>query len=643
MRLKITLTLLVILLGLLTYIFYVDPWGREYESDDLERNALASLSVDIDFLRISDASGERTLSLELEEDGWTLSKPYRWPANDFAIERILNQLQFLETKVTFDAGSLGQAGTSLAEFGLEPPELNLELGKGEQVYQVGIGNATDVGDHLYLLSHDKAHIHVVDRSLLDSLSIDLEALRSPRIFNSNIFEIESWNIQLREASNLRTRVTKNDSQWFMETPIRARADAIEVNTLLGRLLELKSQSIIQPTPIELSTFGLENPFLRIAVESDQTREALEVGDPVNPDDETLRFAKLESRDTVFELEIDYVEDLENAQTRLRERRILEIDTEYATSISFERRDGDSFDLQKLEETDEWDILTPDQEQGIQREGGSSEAVAEALSWLSQIRAMASEESSGFVHDAPTAADLESYGLEVPEFAISITSSRLRDRNDSLEPPRVETLLIGDRKIGERALRYIKLREKDFVYLVSNDILALVPNQAFEYRNRSLFDIPGEARLTSLEIRRLADGQPIFQTSEQNPGVPEAFAKELEGLEVKAYLRDAYSASVRVARARQSWAYSIKIGFAWDTAEGQQQSEYDFFLTELTGGPLLIGGSIQKDSVFEMRQSFIDVFSDLVFGRVQRELSRQPFDPDSPPPEPTPPPIQEQNP
>lgn len=629
MRLKITLTLLVILLGLLTYIFYIDPWGREYESDDLDRNALASIAVDIDFLRISDASGTLRLSLELQENGWTLTEPYRWPANAYAIERILNQLQFLDTKVTFDAERLGQAGATLAEYGLEPPELTLELGKDDTVYQVGIGNATAVGDHLYLLSHDKANIHVVDRSLLDSLSIDLKELRSPRIFESNIFEVESWNIQLREASNLRTRLTKDVDQWVLETPIRARADATEVNTLLGRLLELRSQNIIQPTPIDLSSYGLENPFLRIAVESDQTREALEVGDQVNSDDETLRYAKLESRDTVFELEIDYVTDLENAQTRLRERRILEIDSEFATSISFESRNRSSFELQKLDDSADWEILTTDEEQGIEREEGSTEAVDEALAWMSRIRATASDFSSGFVHDAPTAADLETYGLEVPEFSISVTSSRLMNRDEDLEPPQVETLLFGNSPIEDRSLRYVKLKEKDFVYLVSKDTVDPIPDQTFQYRSRRLFDTPDDARVVSLEIRRLADNQPIFQTNEDNPAAPEALAQELEGLEVKSFLRDSYSANARIAGTRQSWAYSIKVAFAWDSPEGEQRSEHDFFVSELTGGPVLLGGSIERNSIFELRQSLIDAFSDIVFGRIKRTLPEQPFDPDNP--------------
>ena len=628
MRLKLTLTLLVILLGLLTYIFYIDPWGDSRAIEDHDRNALASLAVDIDYLSIYNAAQSVGLSIELQEDGWILTQPYRWPANTFAVERILNQLQFLDTKVSFDADRLDQAGTSLKEYGLEPPEITLEFGKGETAYSIGIGNATAVGNHLYLLSHDQSKIHVVDRSLLDSLSIELEALRNPRIFRSNIFEVESWNLQLREANNLRTRITKNNDLWILETPIRTRADSIEVNTLLGRLLELKSQNIVQPTPIELSMYGLSDPFLRIALESGQSREALEVGDPVNGDDESLRWAKLESRDTVFELEIDYLSDLEAAQTQLRDRHIIEVDTAYATSISYDRDGQGSFDLQKLE-TGEWDILTLDQEQGIVREKGSSEAVEEALAWLATIQAIATDNSSGFVHDAPTAADLEDYGLEVPDFSISIASNRTRDQSEALDSPQTETLLFGIRERTDRSIRYVKLKEKDFVYHVSNDTISLIADQAFEFRDRNLFDLPEGARVSKIAIGKLSSGQILFNKSDSEPQFPRQLSKELESFRVKSYLQNAYTSNVQIAGKRQPWAYSLNLTFVWTVADVEQSRDVELYLSELTGGPLLIGGSIENNTVFEFRQRFIDAFSGTVFNRVKRDLPEQPFDPNTP--------------
>ena len=252
MRLKITLTLLVILLGLLTFIFYVDPWEDRLEIDPDDSNALGALAVDIDYLRISNRDSNRYLTLERLENGWMLTEPYRWPANAFAVERILTQLQFLDTKVSFDTDRLVKAGSVLSDYGLAPPELTLEFGSQGNRDTVGVGHATEVGEHLYLLSSDSSQIHVVDRSLVDSLSIDIEDLRNPRIFRSSIFEVDSWNLQLSPANNLRTRVTKNDEQWVFETPIRTRADTLEVNTLLGKLLKLKSLRILQPTPVDLA-------------------------------------------------------------------------------------------------------------------------------------------------------------------------------------------------------------------------------------------------------------------------------------------------------------------------------------------------------------------------------------------------------
>lgn len=628
MRLKITLTLLIILLGLLTYIFYIDPWKDGSSLDDQDSNALASLAVDIDYLRISDNSKSRALTLEKQEDRWMLTEPFRWPANAFAVERILTQLQFLDTKVTFSTDRLGQAGSNLAEYGLAPPELTLDFGSGNNRYSIGIGNATAVGKHLYLLSTDRSKIHVVDRSLLDSLSIDLESLRNPRIFRSSIFEVDSWNLQLRAANNLRTRISKMNTQWVLETPIRTRADSIEVNTLLGKLLNLKSLRILQPTPVDLLPYGLQNPFLRIAIESDQSREALEVGSPVNPDNPIIRYAKLENRNTVFEIEIDYMSELENAQTNLRDRRIFEVDAVHATSISIKPRESESFSLQKLE-TDDWEILIPDEKQGIIRERGSDEAIREALEWLNKVKAVATATTSGFVHDAPTAADLEIYGLEVPEFSISIESTQLKDQSEALGSPKVETLLFGDLSLDDRSLRYVKLAQADFVYLVSDDILERVPEESFQYEDRRLFDFPEDATINKLSITRLSNDETLLNATIEDANLPIELVKTLTPLQVKSYLSANYASTVTIAGKRQSWAYLLKATFQWASADTGHSETIELYLSELTGGPLLAGGSIEKDSIFEFRQPFIDAFSGIVFDRVKRPVPEEPFDPNQP--------------
>ncbi len=628
MRLKITLTLLVILLVLLTYIFYIDPWTEGSGSSDADRNEIATLAVDLDYLRISDFQENRSIALEKIEGEWMLTEPYNWPANAFAVERILTQLQFLDTKVSFGVDRPSQTGSTLAEFGLAPPELSLEFGSGENRYTVGIGNATAVGDHLYLLSVDRSHVHVVDRSLLDSLSIDIESLRNPRIFRFNIFEVDSWNLQLKSANNLRTRVSKTNDQWALETPIRSRADAIEVNTLLGQLLDLKSLRILQPTPTDIALYGLEEPLLRIAVESDQSREALEVGNPVDQNNPTIRYAKLENRDTIFEIEIDTLEQIENAQTNLRDRRIFEIDAIHATSVTFEQGNAESFSLQKLE-TLEWEILIPDEEQGITRAKGSTEAVEEALGWLNKVTAVATPSSSGFVHDSPTAADLEEYGLEVPEFAISIASTRIKDQDEELDSTLEETLLIGSRSREDRAYRYVKLANADFVYLVSDDILQNIQDEAYRYADRRLYEIPDDASITSLSITRLASGETLLDASAEEGNLPIALMDALSPLTVKLYLSDTYASNIEIAGRRQTWAYQLKATFQWANADAGQTETIEIYLTELTGGPLLAGGSIEKNTRFELRQSFIDAFSEVIFERVKRPIPEEPFDPNRP--------------
>ncbi|MCH2387471.1 MAG: DUF4340 domain-containing protein, partial [Opitutales bacterium] len=337
-----------------------------------------------------------------------------------------------------------------------------------------------------------------------------------------------------------------------------------------------------------------------------------------------------------EMARDYLPEVENAQTNLRDRRVFEIDTEFASSVSFERGGTEVFSLQKLEpdesKTDEWEILIPDEEQGLQRQKGSTLAVETALEWLNQIKAVATSSTSGFIHDAPTAADLESYGLEFPEFSISVTSDRLKDNEETMQAPIAETLLIGDPTREDRSTRYVKLAKADFVYLVSNNILEMVPDDAFRYNDRQLFDFPDDAIVNRLTITRLSNGETILDSAISQGIMPMDLISALTPLSIKSYLYDNYTSNVTIAGRRQSWAYLLKATYQWTNIDEGQTETAELYISELTGGPFLVGGSINAGTVFEFEQSFIDAFTSAVFNRVMREAPQEPFDPNIPLPD-----------
>ena len=74
---------------------------------------------------------------------------------------------------------------------------------------------------------------------------------------------------------------------------------------------------------------------------------------------------------------------------------------------------------------------------------------------------------------------------------------------------------------------------------------------------------------------------------------------------------------------------MNVTFQWASADTGHSKSVELYVSELTGGPLLVGGSIDRNSVFEFRQPFIDAFSSVVFDRIKRPVPEEPFDSDLP--------------
>ncbi|MBD5778775.1 DUF4340 domain-containing protein [Pelagicoccus sp. NFK12] len=624
MRLKLTLTLLAILLGLLTYIFYIDNRTDSGEYEDQRSSVLGDLAVGIDYLSIQNNATGQNITLQQSNNRWMLREPYLWPANEFAVQRILTELRFLERISSFETNIVSNSGVSLPDYGLKPSQFAIMIGRGDKRSTLHIGKPTEIGNNLYILSTDQSHVHVVNRSLLDSISVNLDDLRSSRLFDIAVFEATSWNIQVREdGRNLRAWFARNGDSWVFETPIRARADSEAVNVLLNRCLSLEADSIVASNPTDLSPYGLQNPLYRIAIESDQDREVLEIGEKISPDSE-FRYAKRESRPTVFQLRIEFLELLANSQTMLRERRIFEVDVTAATTVTIERRDELPLTLQKLEDGT-WELVVRDENQGIQTMDGDANAITEILQWLDELKAVPDD---GFVNDAPSAPDLESYGLEVPEYTITVTSNRLYGKAEPLPELRTETLLIGDRTPDDRHESFIKIASKDFVYSSYNDIFSQIDNDPLRYKNRNIISLPDSTRIQKITIERLSDrtiiAEQTIDPAAETPSPEAKLAAVVSQLTVHSFHPEGFTRTVEIAGRRRPWAYKLVATVGTEDTENAITQLIEIYVSETTGGPLLWGGISQTNQGFRFGTEFIDSFSDIVFDRVAREAPEQPF-------------------
>jgi hypothetical protein len=642
MRTKITLFLLLLVGTLILFIVYIEPeWDAEKRFQENRLQVLGAEAAEIDYLRISTPIDGAGPELEKKNGSWELTKPVRWPANPFAVNRILSQLQFLERETSFPVQDIANSGQKLADFGLEPPDVVLTYRTGGMTRDLKIGRVTDIGNRLYMLAPDEERIHVVNRSLLDSLNIGSENLRSSAVFSIPVFEIHSWNLQVRSAGNLRIRLTRRENSWIFETPIRTRANRAAVETTLGQIVDLKVKSFVGEGGGDPNLLGLVNPDLRLTVEGGSSRQSVLIGNPVPGGANDEFYAKKDDNPTVFTLEIPFLDTLKTAQVVLRERRLFSLLPDDLQSILITREGDEAVTLQKLE-NGIWQVVTRGIDQTLQTMPGDQEIIQRLVDSLLWVQALP---DNGFVSDAPSAADLERFGLTIPLWEVEVRAKPTDQSSQTVSgAPAPETvtdkLLIGGFEGTETDNLYAKMDGPGapFVYLIRSDILRQLRSRSVSYRDRSLQQLPEGARITALRISILGTEEVVFSAElvtddpsweaslESLPtdtrDAAQTIVELLRNLEAKTFLGSEFTPYVVLAGEQRPWTYLLEATIVLAGGPNSQTLPFRLYLAEVTGGTTLVAGAPDLGLVFEAKQDFVDAFSALVFDR---------HDPGMPPP------------
>jgi len=669
MRTKVTLVLLFLNVALFFFIFaFVRKWPTDEGYEESRRRVLGPEAAAIQSLEISGGRLAEPVRLEKRPDGWLLTKPIEWPANSHAVSRMLNELMFLEHETSFLVKDLAKSGLSLADYGLDKPQLTLTFTAGVAgagapftTTTLQIGDTTKVGNRLYVLSPDGQRIHVVGRSLADSLALTLDQLRADSVFNIPLFEVRSFNLQTAASANLRIRLRREGPTWLFEAPILTRADRTKVELAINGLDALRAKSFFEAASVGPDQTGLANPAFRVTLEGNGRRETLLLGNAVAapaavaekppaaapgeaaPEPATDHYARMEDRAPVFTVALpdSLSAVLRNAQDQLRDRHLLSFDSRTLTSLTLAAPNQPELTLQRLEtgqqplDTDPWQIVTRTANQAPQTQPADLPLVRRLIERLYLLQA---EE---FLRDAPQAIELENWGFNRPERAVTLNFSArgalaAGGLPAAATPPAV-TLLLGVASERENRV-YAKLANEPFVYLVDPEILRETPVTATYYRDRVLRELSAGARITGLTLtdlatktvifrRQLADGATWEQTLAAEPAdrraAVEGLLGQLRSLRAKSFVLDTFPPTVEVGGELRPWKYSLEAVLSLVGGPAAQTATSTLFFTERTGGTTQMAGSPEFNIVFAADQKLLDALFALTFG---------PHDPGPPPAE-----------
>ena len=649
MRTKVTLVLIFLNVALFFFIFKFERnWRTEAASQESRRRVLGPEAADIRSLEVTNSAPGASFSLQRDRDTWFLTKPVDWPANPHAVNAIVLALQLLDHETAFAVGDLTKNNLSLADYGLDKPKIVVAFSSSDPASggavrpatQLRIGDTTKDGKRLYVLSPDGQRVHIVNRSLADSLTVPLEQLRADTLLSIRVFEARSLSV-LQSASTdsarggapgVRVRIRFNGTRWTFESPHTAWASKTAVELVINELNALRAKSFPASAPTPATS-----PALRIIIEGNNRQETLYIGEsvpvpanarPAAPAQPVIPeyYAQLEGRSAVFTVAIPptLMETLRNAQESLREKRFLEFDAAAVTKIELSSPMQPNFSpvvLQRLEPpagqaanvAPPWQVVRRGEgAQGPQTLPADRAAVQRLLQQLSLLTA------KNFKSDAPTSADLEEWGFNRPLREVAITLS-------GNTPPLV--LRIGTD--ASRDAYYARVGTTadpgPSIYQISPEIVEDLPLAPLAWRDRAVGEpLPPNARITALKLVDRESKDVLFETTFETNGEPSTPPRDpkavkdvvsaLRALRARDFVPGGFAEKVTAAGEERPWRFQLDAIVITPGAGGLDQSTTKtLLLTERVGGKEQFAGSRELDTVFSLEQSLVDALWSLAYG------------------------------
>ncbi len=205
--------------------------------------------------------------------GWQLKEPLETPADDDAVQAILNKLEFGRIK-SVEA----ETASNAARYGLNRPAYRVELFSGPEKAKQEIAFSALKDGRAFGKEGTQPHIFTVDSAFIAPFAKTLHDLRDKQLLRFDRNTVD--HINLLYEGNLLRMVKDSSGTWqSMEgQPLKTTI----VSQLLGAVADLKVDQFVKETTLYTFPYGLTNPrgTLELFANKDKIVE-LQIGNTEN--------------------------------------------------------------------------------------------------------------------------------------------------------------------------------------------------------------------------------------------------------------------------------------------------------------------------------------------------------------------------
>jgi len=326
--LRTTLALLLVLAGLLGYIYFIElkkPPAGEAE----QKEKVFSVQADaIEHLEVKAASGDRTV-LKKADGAWAIADPIAAKADEGEATSLVTNLASLEIQRVVDE----QPG-DLAQFGLATPRVEVAFGKAGSPAdgRLLIGDRNATGGEIYAKTASSPRVFLVSSYLESTFDKGTFALRDKTILSFPRDKVDQLEIVTADG---RLAFSKRPERWVLEGAEAVRLDQLQVEGAIGRLQNLAMKSIAaqEAADRDLTAYGLDKPAATVTIGAGSARAVLAVG---ADDGAGSRYARDASKRLVVTVEPAILDDLKKKADDYRPRDVFDFRSFTATRLEVTR-------------------------------------------------------------------------------------------------------------------------------------------------------------------------------------------------------------------------------------------------------------------------------------------------------------------
>lgn len=286
--LKSTLALLVILIGVVAYIYFVDSKKPAGDAEVKEKAFAEVKADDVEELQIKSAEGETT-RLQKTDGKWRIVEPVKADADNTEVSNIATSLSSVDIQRVVD-----EKPSATKEYGLDPARIEVGFRlKGKQGMQrLLLGDKTPAGGDLYARLPDRNRVFLVNSFLDSTFNKNTLALRDKAVLK---FERDKADSLELVSTDRTLEFAKSGTDWKIVRPVAARGDFAAIEGAIERLASLQMQNIKAESASDLAPYGLDKPTATISVGLGSSKATLILGRT----EDAVVYAKDASRPLIF--------------------------------------------------------------------------------------------------------------------------------------------------------------------------------------------------------------------------------------------------------------------------------------------------------------------------------------------------------